>query len=154
MPVDLSVWAFENTWTHFILIIPQEVSSIMSVILQVQKWRNISVLAERRHCCFKMLELDYILVDSLQIWRASLVSLVALPGSRRSVRVYLVVVHTVKLCMSIGALVLISRNKISAWDWHDITLGFYSISWILASSCLTVLRGMTVSIFFLFAFLR
>lgn len=88
----------------------------MSVILQVQKWRNISVLAERRHCCFKMLELDYILVDSLQIRRASLVSLVALPGSRQSVRVYLVVVHTVKLCMSIGALVLISRNKISAWD--------------------------------------
>lgn len=59
-----------------------------------------------------MLELDYILVDSLQIRRASLVSLVAFPGSRWSVRVYLVVAHTVKLCMSIGALVSTSWNKI------------------------------------------
>lgn len=60
-----------------------------------------SALAERKHGCFKMIGLDYILVYPLQIRRASLVSLVALHGSRRSVRVYLVVVHTVQLCMSI-----------------------------------------------------
>lgn len=59
-----------------------------------------------------MLELDEILVYSLQMQRSSLVSWVSLPGSRWGVRVYLVSLYTVQLCMNIGAFASTSQNKI------------------------------------------
>lgn len=100
-----------------------------------------------------MLELDEILVYSLQMQRSSLVSWVSLPGSRWGVRVYLVSLHTVELCMNIGAFVSNSQNKICprhkgrefTWTHHEDSA---PTSWILVSPSLPVLRKMAGSFFF------
>lgn len=122
-PVNGSIWKYLNSFNPYNTPGSQFHYACHFTDAKMEEQRGL-VFAERRHCCFKMLELDHILVYPLQVRRASLVSLVALHGSR--VRVYFVVVHTVQLCMSIGAFVSTSQNKYawgtSARGWHDIII--------------------------------